>query len=57
MMVDGGVDRLVSTGVNICVVSWMPRHASLGNLAGLGMSVQKNVRGGEGGQDQKQTHV
>lgn len=52
MMVDGGVDRLVSTGVNICVVSWMPRH-----LAGLGMSVQKNVRGGEGGQDQKQTHV
>lgn len=57
MMVDGGVDRLVSTGVNICVVSWMPRHASLGNLVGLGMSVQKNVRGGEGGQDQKQTHV
>jgi hypothetical protein len=52
-----GQERLMSTGVNVGVVSWMPRQGSLGNLAGLGTSVQKNVKGGEGGQDQKHTHV
>lgn len=51
-----GHDRLVSIGVNICVVFWMPRQVNLGNLAELGMSVQ-NDRGGEGGQDQKHIYV
>lgn len=32
-------DRLVSTGVNTCVISWMPREVSLGILAGLVMSL------------------